>query len=311
MKVTVVIPAYNAETHLAEAIESVLNQTYSNFELIVINDGSQDNTLEILKGFEEKDSRVHIINQENQGIAESLNRGMTEAKTDWVAIMHADDVMQPYRLEKQMDFLNQNPDIKVLSCLAEYISATGKKLGKTTTNLFSRKQFQWYIENTEAIGLLHPGVILHKKTILSVGGYRQPFWPAEDIDLWNRVAEKGHLILVQDKVLMQYRIHSGSASTSKFKMTRMKYEWVRACMKARRAHEIEPAWDVFCNTWVQKPLWHRWNNARKQNAKALYHAAGHDCLEHNYIRGIVRLAWATILQPGYVFPRLKQQIFRL
>lgn len=310
MRLTVILPAFNAEKHLREAIESVLRQTHADFELIAVNDGSMDRTLEILKEFAEKDARVRVIDQENRGIAASLNRALEAASTEWVAVMHADDIMLPDRLERQIFFLKENPDVKVLSCLAEYISEAGRKLGNTTASLFTREQFQWHVENQEAIGLLHPGVIYHRETALSVGGYRQSFWPAEDIDLWNRIAEQGHLILVQKEVLMKYRIHPGSASTSKFKMARMKYEWGRACMRARRNGLAEPDWDGFCETWSKKPLWQRWNHARKQNAKAFYHAAGHDCLDRHYVRGVIRLLWSCILQPEYVVPRLKAQVFR-
>jgi glycosyltransferase involved in cell wall biosynthesis len=308
MKFSVIIPVFNAEKHLIESINSVLGQTYSDFELIVINDGSTDSSLSILQKLSVQDNRIRIIDQENSGTAGALNRGLNEATQDWVFIMHADDIMLPNRLERQIAFLKDNPDIRVSSCFAYYISDKGKRLGKTNCRILSREQFNWHLLNNEAIGILHPGVVLHRETVLSVGGYRQPFWPAEDIDLWNRLAEQGHLIMVQDEVLMLYRIHKGSASTSQFILARMRYEWGRACMLARRANKAEPSWEEFETQWENTPLWTKWNHMRKTNAKAYYHAAGHDCLCGDYLRGISKLCLASALQPSYVLPRLAAQI---
>ena len=310
MKLTIIIPAFNAEKHLKEAIDSTLKQTHPDFELLLLDDGSSDNTLAIMQDYENRDPCITVLTHQNRGTAPTLNRGLQEAKTDWVVIMHADDIMEPERIASQIQFIQENPDVKVSSCLAKYISETGAQLGKTSSDLFSREKFQWYVDNQEAIGLLHPGVILHRETALQVGGYRQAFWPAEDIDLWNRIAEAGHLILVQDKLLMNYRIHTGSASTSKFMTARMRYEWGRACMRARRGGKDEPSWDQFERDWNSLPLFLRLNRDRKCHAKALYHAAGHDCLRKNYLNGFSKLGLALLLQPGYVLPRLKSQVIK-
>jgi glycosyltransferase involved in cell wall biosynthesis len=309
MKVTVVIPAYNAAKHIVEAVESVLTQTHRDFSLIIVNDGSQDDTLSILNALAAQDPRIRVIDQENQGIAGTLNRALREANTDWVLVMHADDIMLPNRIERQIHFIENNPDIKVFSCLAYYVSERGKQFGKTQSNLFSRDVFHWYVKNNEAIGLLHPGAVLHRETVLALGGYRQEFWPAEDIDLWNRLAEKGHLILVQPEVLMKYRIHTGSASTSRFMFTRMKYEWGRQCMLARRSGGTEPLWEEFTSSWSKLPWFKKLNRNRKIYAKSYYHEAGHDCLRGDYCRAFPKLAMALFFQPAYVLPRLKAQVF--
>jgi glycosyltransferase involved in cell wall biosynthesis len=310
MKVLITIPAYNAAEHLEEAIESVLNQTHPDFELLVINDGSQDETAVILDRLSEKDKRIRVIHQENQGIAETLNRALSETDSEWVFIMHADDVMLPERLARQLAFIEENPELRVCSCLAYYISESGQQLGKTSSDLFSREKLDWYVKNNEMIGLLHPGAALHRSTVLEIGGYRQAFWPSEDVDLWNRMAEKGHLIQVQNEVLMKYRIHTGSASTSKFIFNRMKYEWARSCMRARRNGKSEPDWETFQNQWHSLSLLSRWNRDRKIHAKRYYHEAGHDCLRKDYFRGFAKLTLAAMLQPVYVLPRLKDQVFK-
>ena len=99
------MPAYNAEKFVGEAIESILNQSHKDFELIVIDDGSKDNTFNIIQKYAKRDARIKAYHQENQGISNTLNRGIAIAESEWVAIMHADDISLPGRIEKQLNFV--------------------------------------------------------------------------------------------------------------------------------------------------------------------------------------------------------------
>lgn len=304
MHVNVLMPVFNAAMHLPAAIESVLNQTHRDFILFLINDGSTDDSLAIMQRYAQQDNRIRIINHENCGMGESLNKALRIASSDWVMRMDGDDLMLPDRLTRQIAFIQANPDVKVTACLAQYISDAGQTLGKTTGDLVSREKFCWYVENNEVIGLLHPGVAMHRKTILNAGGYRGQFWPADDIDLWNRLAEQGHLIMVQPEVLLQYRVHAQSAITSHFKQGRLKYEWVRACLRARRTGCSEPTWSEFETTWNQASWWVQLNRARKLQAKFLYRQAGYDKLMNKTGKAILNMMMATCLQPGYTLKRL-------
>ena len=106
------MPVYNGEKYLQEAIESILNQTFKDFEFIIINDGSTDKTLEIIKSF--TDPRIKLITQENRGIIYSLNKGITESRGKYIARMDADDISLPERLEKEYRFLEQNPNYGIV-----------------------------------------------------------------------------------------------------------------------------------------------------------------------------------------------------
>lgn len=307
--VSVIISVYNAESFLAEAMESILAQTHEQFVLFAINDGSTDRSREILEQYAANDTRVEIINQENQGIGSTRNRGLQHATTEWVFLMDADDVMLPNRLEKQLEFIRNNPDIRVCSCLANYIDEEGRTFATTANSVPSPEAFKDYVDKGDAIGILHPGAVLHRETIISVGGYRNEFNGAEDSDLWNRLAEQGHLILVQDEILMKYRIHSGSTSTSNFQRGRMKYEWVRACMRARRRGEMEPDWESFLANWNSAPLWVRANRWRKMYSKSLYRQAGQAMLTEHKTNSLYKFALATVLQPTYTLPKMMSQVF--
>ena len=128
-QVSVIMPVYNAERFLRLAIDSILGQTFSNFEFIIINDGSTDGSLKIIKSY--KDSRIHLISRPNKGLAPSLNEGLTRAKGQYIARMDADDISLPKRLAQQVDFLDQNPTVGLVGSNYIIIDDSGKKLDVT------------------------------------------------------------------------------------------------------------------------------------------------------------------------------------
>ena len=262
--ISVILPVYNSEKYLAESIKSTLRQTFSNFELIIINNASTDKSLNIIKSFCEIDKRIILIDQKtNLGMANSLNNACKLAKGDWVARMDADDVMKANRIEKQIDFLNKNKNVKVLSCLAQYIDEQGNIFGLTTTSLNKIDSCKELDKKNKSIGILHPGAIVNKKILLELKGDRKELFPCEDIDLWNRFVEQGHLIYNLKEALMLYRIHEGSAVTSKFIDSQLKYEWVKMCKKARKKNIKEPSWNEFNKYWKKTKLIFKLNKYRK------------------------------------------------
>src|SRR5687768_8421265 len=117
MSLTVVMPVYNVGPYVAEAVRSVLAQTYREFNLHVIDDGSTDHTLAVAQWAAGRDTRVRVTSQPNRGIAHVMNEAVEEARTEWVACMHGDDVMLPHRLERQLAFVAENPDVEVASSI--------------------------------------------------------------------------------------------------------------------------------------------------------------------------------------------------
>jgi len=206
-KVSVVMAVYNGEKYLREAVESILNQTYRDFEFVIVNDGSKDSSLDIIKSYNDPRIRL-VINEKNMGLIFSLNRGLSEAKTDLIARMDADDISVPERLEKQYDFMKQNPDITVVGTAIEVINQDGKFV-----------YLQPALEKDEAIkrGLSagcmfsHPTTMFRKKPVLSVGGYRKESKAAEDYDLWVRLADDYKFANINFPYL-KYRKHGNNKS---------------------------------------------------------------------------------------------------
>jgi glycosyltransferase involved in cell wall biosynthesis len=304
MMVSVVMPAYNAGRYLSQAIESVLAQSYPDFELIVIDDGSTDTTLAIAREYASRDVRVKVYTQSNRGFAETLHRGFELAASDWVFRMDADDLMRPNRLERQLAFLADHPELAVASSLVRHIDDRNRVIGKDNSRLFTHEAIQELVTANELIGFCHPASVLRKSAVQAVGGYRKQFWPAEDIDLWNRLAEKGYKMLVQPEYLLDYRMHGSSATIAGARLTRMKVRWLKDCMLRRRVGKPELDLESFLAARRTIPFFVRMNQDRKDLAKILYKAAVSHYAQRQYLSLGVKLSGAVLLQPSYALAQV-------
>ena len=309
MFVSVVMPIYNGQQFVGEAIHSVLAQTHRDFELVAVDDGSSDGTLAILQEFAAADSRVRVIAQANGGIACARNRALQEARADWVVNLDHDDVMLPNRIERQLAFIATHPDVKVFSCRAYYINAAGRIFGKTKCEpITTREAFERYFATNQPIGINQSSAALHRPTVLEVGGYRSQFDAVEDLDLWNRIAECGHLVLQQDELLTKYRIHGSSVTASRTRQSWQKAAWAIACMEARRAGRREPSWEEHRANLRAQSWWRRLQCERQLLARVNYRVAGCELANRRWAPALGRLLIAGIASPSYVALRLANQL---
>jgi glycosyltransferase involved in cell wall biosynthesis len=305
--VSVIMSVWNGLPYVAETIDSIVNQTLGDWEFIINDNDSTDGTGYYLMERARSEPRIRVIlSPENLGCAGGFNRALAEAKAPWVAIIDADDRALPQRLERQLEFVARHPGIKVASTLAYYIGSDGRRVAKTHHDLTTPAAFERYMSENEAIGILNPGALIDRETMVALGGYRQAFFPAEDIDLWARISERG-MILVQPEYLMEYRVHAGSSVVQAFVTARMKYEWSRACSAARRSGLPEPTEAAFLASWRGRPWLTRLNAWRKLTAKGMYRQAAFDWISRKRVVALGRAAFGVVLQPDYVLPRLWQQ----
>jgi len=186
-KASVIMPVYNEEKYIKKAIESILNQTFKDFEFIIIDDGSTDRTKEILKKY--KDKRIKIItNRKNEFVSRALNKGIKKAKGEYIIRIDGDDIALPNRLEKQINFLETHPEISVLgSAIFEINKKNSLKLMPVLTKDDQIKK---------GLGLrmfriiYHPTVIIRKKVLIDIGMYNEKLQYTQDKDLWLRLAAK-------------------------------------------------------------------------------------------------------------------------
>lgn len=205
--VSVLMPCYNAGETLAEALESLEAQTYPDFEVIAIDDGSTDTTSQILHSWSERDHRFQVITQTHKGIIAALNEGIQVCRPRYIARMDADDFSYPTRLESQVNFLEMHPEVDVAGCLVEGFPPSQVHAG-----------FQIYIEWLNSLvsdtnirreifvesPLAHPSVLMRKECLIEAGGYQEHGW-AEDYDLWLRLYLAGKHFAKVPQVLLGWR----------------------------------------------------------------------------------------------------------
>src|SRR4030095_2389369 len=206
--ISVVMSVYNGQAFLAEAVESILGQTFRDFEFIVIDDGSTDRTEKILATYASRDGRLRVFRQENKGRTESLNIGIGLAEGKYIARMDADDVSLPHRLQVQVDFMEQHPEVCLLSASYERINKDGRLLDRVPVPLLDDEIRSMMLHKN---AMCHPAVMMRKEVVIACGVYRKVFSESEDYDLWLRMSERCQLANLEEPIL-QYRVHSRQAS---------------------------------------------------------------------------------------------------
>ena len=309
--VIALVPAFNAGTYLRAAVESLINQTRPLDRIIVIDDASTDNSISSIEDYEESGLVEIYRNEINFGKAQSLNSAFMRYDADYFILQDADDIAKPERIARQMHFMEEDTELACSSTFIEYIDATGRRIGNGELDLLNEDRLNDYLKSNEPFGLFCPAVILRAIVVQDETlQFRGQFWPADDIDLWNRIAEAGYKVRAQPEYLVKYRIHGDSAVTSNFKTSRMQFEWLRQCLRARRAGAPEPSEAEFIEKWKSASLFIRMNRYRKMSAKCLYRAAGFALAQKRYCSAISKLSTAILLDPRYSLTRLCQQ-FRL
>lgn len=208
--ISVIMPVYNGEKYLQEAIDSVLAQTYTNFELLLINDGSTDNSKEIILSY--KDSRIRYIeNEKNLKLIATLNKGIDLAEGYFIARMDADDVCMPRRFEKQVAFLNKHTEIDMCGTWAIRIDAHGRATGKIK-NIDSPELLKCATFFT--CPFIHPSTMF-KASVLKKHKYNHDFKDTEDTELWHRLSLNGYRLANIPEYLLKYRWHGENISAKK------------------------------------------------------------------------------------------------
>ena len=219
--ISVIMPVYNSERYLPFAIESILAQTFRDFEFIIVNDGSTDSSLEIIQRFQAQDSRIRILDLPHQGITKSLNSAINIAQGKYIARMDADDISMPERFEKQYQYMEAHPEIAVCGSGVLIIDEEGDVIKKDRVICSPEK-----IEKRHLSGkcsLKHPSVIIRADILRKVNGYNENLPYAQDYDLWLRIGEIGELENLPTP-LIKFRRNSKSVSYSK-----KREQWEAAC----------------------------------------------------------------------------------
>ena len=208
-EISVIIPVFNAAPFLKESIESILNQTFSDFELLILNDKSTDKSLEIIKKFQLQDNRIIIIDKaQNTGPANLRNEGINAAKGNFIALMDADDISLPTRFEKQIAVLKNNPEIGVCGTWFTFFGSEKNKIIKHSINSDAIK-----VSFLHSCNIGNP-TVMFKKEVLGDLKFDNDYVPVEDYDLWSRLLAKTSFYNIPES-LLNYRQHNNNISKTK------------------------------------------------------------------------------------------------
>ena len=251
-KVTVLMTVYNGERYLKECMDSVLSQSFKDFEFLIVDDCGADSSKDIIKSY--KDDRIRLIeNKQNVSQVRSLNIGLEHAQGEYIARMDQDDVMMKNRLERQLDFLDKRQDISIVGTWGEAIDENGKVFDT----------FCYPTKNEEIVGgilysgnpLMHMSVIFKKDAVISVGKYDESRSFAEDYDLWTRLLLKRYRFANIPEFLVQFRYHRESSSRL-FRETQIKSTYIAISNFLRNivgsSCDINP--DSLCNILINSGM---------------------------------------------------------
>jgi glycosyltransferase involved in cell wall biosynthesis len=212
--ISVVMPLYNTERHLAAALDSVLAQTFADFEIIAVDDGSKDGTLKILRDYETRDSRLRVLSRPNTGIVGALNDGLAMARAEFISRMDGDDLCLPQRFAAQVNYLRQHPECVLVGSQVLLVDPEGAPISPHRQTRFTHDEID-HDHLNRGWPVIHPAVMMRREAVEKIGGYREQYKWLEDLDLFLRLAEIGKLANLPD-TLLKYRLHFQSVCHTRF-----------------------------------------------------------------------------------------------
>lgn len=232
--VSVIMAVHNAAHYLAPAVRSIIAQTFRDFEFIVIDDGSTDESPAILQRFARDDPRIRLITRANKGLTRSLNEAVGLCQGEFVARMDADDIAAPERFRLQVDFLRAHPEVVLLGGCYDLIDDAGRFLRRMNQPGDNQRLQELCLVGGTPI--CHPLVMMRLDTLKQVEGYDETYEVSQDLDLWLRLGEIGQMACLP-QVLLKYRLHDKSASEKKQKKQTANTQ--RACQAACKRRGVE------------------------------------------------------------------------
>jgi len=303
--VTVILPVYNQGKYLEETIESILRQQYKDFELLIVDDGSTDNSSAIIRRFQEKDARVLAFFESNSGKSLSTNFLVKKARTELCAFMDADDVMLEDRLLKQVVYHQANPDIDASSCHCYYINEKGNMFGIQRYSVGNQvAQYNPAFKNEEFIICSYTGLMVTKKAYLETGGLTKKFEPCEDFEFFNRLTDSGYRLTVIPEVLMKYRIHQSAITVKRPLLVLDTVDFVKHCIRLRRSGKPEISFEDFRKVQKTYSWWKKMNKKRFKYSMIYFRNAGFSRLSKDYLDCAYQLTASLILSPDYVAKKI-------
>ncbi len=304
-KITIVVPIYNGSAHLSETLNSLLSQTFQNFELLAIDDGSIDTSSDIVRSF--KDERIRLIRKENGGLCEALNHGIAQANAPYIARNDQDDISIPERLDRQLQVMESHPEAIGLFTYSTKFGARNRWSNADKLVMVPNKLKEYEPMNDGC--LLGSTMFVRTEAVKAVGGFRQPYYPVDDWDLEIRLAEAGK-VLVLCEPLVAYRFQTSANTYRVFSEMQEKARWTKDSHRRRQQAIPELTFDQFM---LAQPmdLWSRLRRYRKESSKLHMRTAGQRALDGHYVASASHLFAGLLFSPANMLGRLKRYLFHV
>ena len=304
--ISVIMPTYNTSKFVAEAIESILNQTFKTFEFIIVDDGSTDNTLNIIKSYAKQDSRIQVIEVAHGGMAYATDIGVEAAKYPWLAFADSDDVAVPNRLEKQLNAAQANPNLIGLGSYFYFTKSNGQPLSVKTWGPKTEEEF-YSLQQQGHFHLVYQATLFLKKEIfVKEGGYRPIFQTAADVEFIARLCNHGTILVVPEPLVF-YRLHAKNTSIQNCFNQWSVGKYLKARHQAQLAGHPEPSYQKFLAKNSRKN-WLNRLHCFMTSSSFYYQKAGVYFFEKQYLSVLFYLGLSMLSNPFYAPPRIWQQL---
>lgn len=298
--------AYNRRAYIPQAIESVLAQEGVGFELIIVDDGSTDGTVELVQDFARRDPRIVLqLNGKNEGRTASLNIALSRAKYDLVAIMDDDDVMLPNRLARHLAFMAAHPEVSVAAGWAHLIDENGATIGRSCP-VIDLEKGKALLNPRLFLEIIQPAACFRRRDVLSIGGYVAPM--LEDRDLWGRMATAGFQLAIQPEFLVLQRKHDASIMSTKLEQLFHYGDYIDFNVIRRLRGDQDLTLEQYDERVRSLPLWRRLAIKRKRKAQIAFRRSTVNYAKRNWIAFAGELSLAAILDPASTVKQVRERL---
>ena len=296
--VSILLTTYNGMPYLAEAVESIRAQTYNRWKLVIVNDGSTDDTGDYLDALD--DDRLVIIHRENGGTAVASNQGLEYCDTEFLARMDSDDLCDPARLEKQVVFLQENPKVGLVG--TQIIPMGSRKSGKPIPLATDHASIYSQLRQGQH-AMCHPTILMRTDILKSIDGYWKQNGMFDAWDMFLRMGEQAELANINEP-LLHYRIHTGSINGRYMAKLRASIEFACELAMRRERNLPEIAYADYVQQLEKKGFLEGWEHRASTYALLQYRLSMIDVLGGRPVRGFVRLGWSAICSPRRAWQRI-------
>lgn len=301
--ISVVIPAYNAELFIRDAVQSILNQTIQQLEVIVVDDGSSDRTIAIVSEMMRDDDRIRLIRNLHGGVSCARNAGIEAARYEWIANMDADDLSVPHRLETLLNAAQAQPEVSVWG---SYLLQTDKdgnprnpiRKGVTTIDEFNRLD-----RTRELIDLYNTAAFYRREHALEIGGFDPVFDSLEDADFCDRMAARFGAVLIVPEELILYRLHGNNISHGMFFKQRIMMDFIKERNRRQQAGEPAIPLDEYIARLNLRPLSQRIASQLYHQSQLYYRLASLAKMNRRYGHVVRYTALSVLLNPFWAIKR--------